>query len=396
MSIYNLSAQVAFLRGLILRPSKSSFPDYVLSLLERHFSYSNLAFLAPVDQPDEYQALSFVKSVPRSSKLVKKEMALAIHVSKGNTKMIQEKYNEYYFALDYMIYSKLSKGFQNSTVVTSDHMECASQEYIQYLNSRSLYHFLCLYLYDRSNTYLGRISFSRGQEDGAFSTSEIKTLSSLAPCISREYENYLRGQNKDHHYDLMNFSFSHASIGMIYLDKQMNVLFYNSKAEQLCAKIYDSQFEQESDFTQSAAVESDAAVSSVIQHCLERLFEFGTLTPLSIETTTGEYKFEFLPCVSKQGYSSAEMFYMLMISHQEKPNSEYTLSQKMKFAQKYKLSPREVELLTLIAEGYSTKAISVKLFISSHTVKTHINNIFHKVGVNSRAMLIKSLSNFNE
>ena len=48
------------------------------------------------------------------------------------------------------------------------------------------------------------------------------------------------------------------------------------------------------------------------------------------------------------------------------------------------LSPREVEVLKLIAGGKSNKEIGALLFISEGTVKTHVLNIHHKLGVDDR------------
>lgn len=48
------------------------------------------------------------------------------------------------------------------------------------------------------------------------------------------------------------------------------------------------------------------------------------------------------------------------------------------------LTKRELEVLTMIAQGLTNKEISQKLFISVHTVKTHVNHIFDKLGVNDR------------
>lgn len=49
------------------------------------------------------------------------------------------------------------------------------------------------------------------------------------------------------------------------------------------------------------------------------------------------------------------------------------------------LTPREAEILTLIAEGMSNKVIARRLGISAHTVKYHLEAVFAKLGVNSRA-----------
>jgi len=48
------------------------------------------------------------------------------------------------------------------------------------------------------------------------------------------------------------------------------------------------------------------------------------------------------------------------------------------------LSERELEVLTLIAKGTSNKLIATNLNIGESTVKTHIQNIFHKLNVSDR------------
>ena len=49
------------------------------------------------------------------------------------------------------------------------------------------------------------------------------------------------------------------------------------------------------------------------------------------------------------------------------------------------LTAREVEVLQLMAEGFSNPAIADALFISRRTAQTHVQHIFVKLGVNSRA-----------
>jgi DNA-binding NarL/FixJ family response regulator len=48
------------------------------------------------------------------------------------------------------------------------------------------------------------------------------------------------------------------------------------------------------------------------------------------------------------------------------------------------LTPREVEVLQLLAEGLANKAIAQRLGISDHTVKFHVNAIMGKLGAQSR------------
>lgn len=52
------------------------------------------------------------------------------------------------------------------------------------------------------------------------------------------------------------------------------------------------------------------------------------------------------------------------------------------------LTPREREVLALLAEGLANKAIAARLGISEHTAKFHVNAILGKLGVDSRAEAI--------
>ena len=54
-----------------------------------------------------------------------------------------------------------------------------------------------------------------------------------------------------------------------------------------------------------------------------------------------------------------------------------------------KLTPREIDLLHLMAQGANNLEISTKLFISISTVKTHISSILRKLESSNRTMAIK-------
>lgn len=51
------------------------------------------------------------------------------------------------------------------------------------------------------------------------------------------------------------------------------------------------------------------------------------------------------------------------------------------------LTKREAEVARLVAEGLSNKEVGARLFISEHTVDSHVRNILNKLGCNSRAQI---------
>ena len=59
------------------------------------------------------------------------------------------------------------------------------------------------------------------------------------------------------------------------------------------------------------------------------------------------------------------------------------------------LSKRELEILSLLAQGHSNQEIAVKLFVSLSTVKTHIQNLFEKLDVKRRIQAVEKAKRLN-
>jgi DNA-binding CsgD family transcriptional regulator len=62
---------------------------------------------------------------------------------------------------------------------------------------------------------------------------------------------------------------------------------------------------------------------------------------------------------------------------------------KVMFEKKDIISKREIEIITAFAKGFTYQDISDAMFISPHTVRTHIKNIYQKLDINSKAEAVK-------
>ena len=70
-----------------------------------------------------------------------------------------------------------------------------------------------------------------------------------------------------------------------------------------------------------------------------------------------------------------------------------TFQQKEEKSRLAELSERENEILELISTGLIVKEVSARLYLSAHTVSTHLKKIYNKLHVNNR---IEAINRFNQ
>jgi ATP/maltotriose-dependent transcriptional regulator MalT len=57
--------------------------------------------------------------------------------------------------------------------------------------------------------------------------------------------------------------------------------------------------------------------------------------------------------------------------------------------EKFGITPREHQILTLIAAGLSNREIAERLFVSENTVKTHSSRLFEKLNARRRTQAVQ-------
>lgn len=61
---------------------------------------------------------------------------------------------------------------------------------------------------------------------------------------------------------------------------------------------------------------------------------------------------------------------------------------------KYALSQREIEVMALVARGYTISSIASKLFISDNTVKTHLRRLYQKLDIHKKQELFALINSY--
>ena len=103
------------------------------------------------------------------------------------------------------------------------------------------------------------------------------------------------------------------------------------------------------------------------------------ITNIILKTADKEEIFEALSAVVKgKKYYSNELLETLFEVNEKKNSGEET----------GQLTPSEMDIVRLIAEGVTTKEIASRKYISFHTVISHRKNIFRKLGVSSVSELL--------
>lgn len=121
-----------------------------------------------------------------------------------------------------------------------------------------------------------------------------------------------------------------------------------------------------------------ALVNSITKKELHDLTSIG-ITNIVLKTAARQDIFDVLnSAITGKKYYSNELFDLVL-----DPNNKNLTSSESAL-----LTASELEIVRLIAEGFTTKEIAAKKFISFHTVITHRKNIFRKLGVKSVSELI--------
>ncbi len=260
-----------------------------------------------------------------------------------------------------------------------------TEYYTDFLKPQKIHHKLIANLVAEQEIY-GRIVWMRSRKAGRFTNEEIRLAKAISPYLAHalaynELRERLKLKGK-----ILDYIEKQSSVGFILLDDRLQVVYINPKAEELFDGLNGSA---------CGGSGRKQMLSQFVEDCRKmmtgmkgRPSDFAAI-PRKRTVDVGNHNRFAVTYKTFYHTPGAENTMLFMVCIEELQPSLDTAPQHL--ADSYHLSKREIDVAGLLFSGLKNAQIADKLFISEITVKKHLQNIYHKVGVNNRTSLISKM-----
>ena len=368
---------------------QKDYPHYLTSLpflLHKHFGYEHIV-LFPYNNMDiiNYFGKSTLNTTDYASKYHKTFISYFQGLYSSCTQ--HNYYSETGYALDPFQPMNMPEYLRQRCIVRLFELippeEYYASEFYQTMGKElGVENAISLMLWHKEQIY-GHLVIILSERGTDFSASELELLELIVPHIALNMQIGLDLKAHARNQNLMSTYYSNISEGFAILTGQYTLIEANEFIRQYSREIIEGiPPERRKGYAtrQSPVVQLAQIIASDIEAMnltRSKTFEIGLAT----------YKCTMIPYFMSSMVSGMECLYILQIvMHIPEVNAAMQTT-----ADRYSLTTREEDIVNLLARGYKNNEIAERLFISSHTVKAHISNIFKKVGVDSRTELLFKL-----
>ncbi|MDR1946685.1 MAG: helix-turn-helix transcriptional regulator [Desulfovibrio sp.] len=363
-----------------LPQGQDNFTENLLLLLYRYFGFKNAVFLYP---NNVYNLKNIYDSSNSSADCIDRYM------EDGIVKSASRQKGNRFFLKSPMSYERLPVELRDKDIVLSSELpkEYALREdydtFYSFFDQYSFKFFASMRLAFPADTYIGRIGFAKTGDEGDFTDKELYILGKTAKHIAYHYYfavDYYYKIEKIKLFDKLN---SHLTTGLIAVNSELQVFCANKISYNYCMDILEHK---------KISIPKQHANKRIMQQTLIDMISDNVSAVLnedSVKFICSKYVYLLsgVSCIVQDYKNDLIPYHFFYIARQD--NTAATSFEK--FVHKYNLSSREREILFLLDAGSNARAISIELYISHHTVKTHIANIFRKVNVSCRSALLHKL-----
>lgn len=299
---------------------------------------------------------------------------VTVNISDGT----MSSYNKYYYKTDIFHTANIAKNLLTKNIIRiTDIMSVDDFEktefYSDNLRKMGVYDEISLQLHYQ-NRLLGVIGIMKPKCYGNFTENEMQCAEvvrrSVAHCLN-EYLGRLKVRNESSL--ILNFV-KEAPIGMVIYDNNLKAIHYNQTAIQFVNEIWETDGDNH-------------LTEALLKKLSEKLYFKGFHFNTSLQTAIQNYSFKVVPFAVPDFLHGFNTFYIVYILK----NADGSMIDYDRLKTMYNLTVRECEIICMLTQGYSNKRIADELYLSTHTVKTHMQNIFKKMNSNSRTEVLHKI-----
>lgn len=258
------------------------------------------------------------------------------------------------------------RGYRSSQLISESY---SSSPYVQFIKKYFEGYYSVSYAFG-INGYI-QISCFKTKSEGDFTEEEIFKLDTIYLDVANAYKNFKKFAHSNILLDILNKIVALDVKAYLIVDSDMNIMKYNDQAlEYICdilGPLAVQQIQQENycQWLPSLLMRKNKSTSNLQVQIKD--FEF------QIHCYEEQY-----PC------GIIEKFYWISIHKMD-------LKKEFDDIRLDSLTPMEQKVASLMYRGMTYRAIAEELVISYHTVKNHVQNIYHKCDVTNRYELYKWL-----
>lgn len=249
--------------------------------------------------------------------------------------------------------------------------EYDNSQYVNYLEKNFGMHYSVTMAFG-INAYI-QVTFFKCSNKENFTDEEMSALENLYFYIANAYKNFKIHEQSKILADIQTKIISSGEKAFLVADKTMRIMYYNKEALEYLEELFGSSIyekihnEMPADFL-LFLLASDRSDNNDHE---------------SWERVIKGYHFKVYTYNQKYSNGIIDRYYWVTMGNRVEEIDEPPLSLEAD------LTPTELKVVSLLQNGLTYKSIAGKMYISYHTVKNHVQNVYDKLGVNSRYELIK-------
>ena len=340
---FNLYALSNFMKDLELHAqhTKCFFDTAFMQIVHNYFRFNDMSLVV-------YDNFKYVTSIPfnRPTYLQQAYSEMGYEKKDAFARYVSEHFDD------------LAMGGHTTVLRSSDALSAfpmSQIEYRKFLNYAGLEYAAVLPINKRF-----RLTAFKDASCGNFTEQEIERLSILLHIIRFRYQSFLEQQRRNAVSQAKSSLLDNLRIGYIILDENFHVLDYNPRVLQYIEELfYTSQ------------------VANAISLLLERLSS-------SAQTIYKNYGLALNTYTEIDYFGTLRRYNSITISGREAVWAQ-TAGKSLPF---HLLTTRELEVLDYFSKGFEYSEIAERLFISEGTIKTHMKNIYRKLGIDNQRKLV--------